>query len=360
MNQPLIDLKAQYKTLKWEIDEAIQKVLIRTDFILGEEVSLFEQEFASYIGTKYAVGVASGTDALVIALESAGIGHGDEVITTPMTFFATTEAILRVGATPVFVDIDETGNMDFSQIRITPKTKAILPVHLLGNPLDIENLKKFNLPIIQDCAQACGGYQQNGARVGSDSLASCFSFFPGKNLGCYGDGGMIVTNDKDIYDKSSVLRKHGAKERYVHYYVGYNSRLDTIQAAILRVKLKHLDAWNERRREIALKYTINLQNKYRMIKESGYNVYNYYCFYAPNRDELIKKLEANGIAAGIYFPTPMHLLPVMKTWCDSKGFARYKTGDFPNAERHAKEVIALPMYAEMTNVQVDSIVEVLR
>jgi hypothetical protein len=354
LKQPLIALNAQYKIIKPEIDEAIQRVLNHTEFILGPEVEMFEKEFSEYIGTKYAVGVASGTDALIIALESAGIGSGDEVITTPTTFFATTEAILSVGATPVFVDIDETGNINSNLIvdKISKKTKAILPVHLFGNPCNLSSILQYGVPVIEDSAQACGA-MINNQKVGSIGLVGCFSFFPGKNLGCYGDGGMIATNDRDIYEKARSLRKHGAKERYTHYYIGHNSRLDTIQAAVLRVKLKYLDEWNKKRREIALKYLANLK-KYEHIKLNNdcCTVYNYFCFYAKNRDELIKKLESKGIATGIYFPIAIPHLPVFKS--------QYKMGDFPMAERHAKEVIALPMYPELTDNQIDNIVEILR
>lgn len=367
MKIPLTDLKAQYKSIKLEIDNAIQGVLNRTDFILGEAVELFENEFAEYIGVKHALGVASGTDALIIALESIGVGRGDEVITTPMTFFATTEAILRLGATPIFVDIDDTGNIDATRIgaKVTSKTKAILPVHLFGNPCNLEPILNLGIPVIEDCAQACGA-KVGDKRVGSLGVAGCFSFFPGKNLGCYGDGGMLVTNQDNIYLTAKALRKHGALQRYTHYFVGHNSRLDTIQAAVLRVKLKYLDKWNCERNYIGAKYKELLDVRkisHKKIRDYTYahpsgdwdvncNVYNYFCFYVENRDELIKKLESKGIATGIYFPYPIHLLPALK------GFG-YKEGDFPMAERHSKLVLALPMYPELTDEQVNYILEAL-
>ncbi|MCG8433057.1 MAG: DegT/DnrJ/EryC1/StrS family aminotransferase, partial [Gammaproteobacteria bacterium] len=257
---PICDLKQQYLPLKEEIDAVMQEVAASGHYILGPQVRAFEQEMADYCGCQYAIGVGSGTDALHLALLALGIGPGDEVITTPFTFIATTEAIGMVGATPVFVDIDpQTFNIDVEQIEsaITSRTKAILPVHLYGQPCEMEAISalanQYSLRVVEDAAQALGATYQ-GQKVGAFGTAGCFSFFPSKNLGCFGDGGMVVTNDKDVHDRVEMLRRHGGKVKYHHSELGLNSRLDALQAAILRIKLPHLDSWNQSRRNIAYRY----------------------------------------------------------------------------------------------------------
>lgn len=363
---PLTDLKAQYSAIKEEIDAAIQQVVQQGQFILGPEVSAFEEEMATYCGTRFAVGVASGTDALHLALLAGGIKPGDEVITTPFTFIATAEAITQCNATPVFVDIDPiTYNLNPEQIepKITPRTKAIIPVHLYGQPADMEPIhkigKKHNLIIVEDCAQALGAEYQ-GKKVGSIGDTGCLSFFPAKNLGAYGDGGMVVTNDPGIAEVVDILRKHGTKTSYYHLLPGFNSRLDAIQAAILKVKLKHLDEWNELRRRRASLYTrllsqINgIEPPY--VEEYNKPSVNYYTIRLKdsrlNRDELQKHLEAKGIQTAVYYPLSLHLQEVYKS-------LGYKSGDFPQSELAQEQVLSLPMYPELSQGQVEEVVSVI-
>lgn len=348
---PLLDLKAQYKNIKPEIDNAVKQVIDSGQFVNGENVSGLEAEIAAYCGAGYGVGVASGTDALILSLVALGIKDGDEVITTPYTFIATTEAIAKVRAKPVFVDIDPaTFNMDVKQIekKITRKTKLILPVHLYGQSCDMSPIltlaKKYNLRIIEDCAQSIGA-EYKGKRVGSFGDAGCFSFFPSKNLGAYGDGGMIVTNSGEIAEKIKILRDHGSKNRYYHLIDGYNSRLDAIQAAILRVKLKHLDKWTENRRKNAYLYNELLKpvKKVAIPFEPEYNKHVYYLYtikVSEKRDELQEYLKSNKIASCVYYPVPLHLQEVYK------GLA-YKEGDFPVSEKCSKGVLSLPIYPEL-------------
>lgn len=355
MTIPLVDLKLQYENIKDEINTAIKEVIGQTNFILGSQVKILEEEILKYCGTKFAVGVASGTDALVLALVSLEVGKGDEVITTPFTFIATTEAISRVGARPVFCDIDEkTYNMDINKIeeKITKHTKAILPVHLYGHPCEMDMItslaKKYNLKIIEDCAQTFGS-EYKGKKVGSLGDIGCFSFFPGKNLGCYGDGGMIVTNDANIAEKIKCLRNHGSTNKYYYRMHGFNSRLDTVQAAILKVKLKYIDKWIDLRIKNA-----NYYNE--LLKDTGFVIpvnqdgikhsFNYYTIrIKKNRDLIQKNLKENNVACAIYYPLCLHLQDIYK------GLG-YKQGDFPIAEQSQGEVLSLPMYPELTKEQI--------
>ena len=366
MKIPLVDLKAQYNSIKQEINEVTQRVIESGQFILGPEVTTLEEEIATYLGVKYAVGVASGTDALHLALLACEIKPGDEVITTPFTFIATAEAITQCGATPVFVDIDpKTYNIDPEKIedKITEKTKAVLPVHLYGQPADMEPIlklaRKYDLKIIEDCAQALGTeYKQK--KVGSLGDVGCFSFFPSKVLGAYGDGGMVVTNNSGIVEKVNMLRNHGCKDKYYHLIPGFNSRLDNLQAAILRVKLRHLDEWIKLRRHKATLYS-TLLHQTQWIQppfETPYShhTFNYYTVRLANsqlsRDNLRKYLDFEGIATAIYYPLSLHLQEVYK-------FLGHKAGDFPESENAQEEVLSLPMYPELTKGQVEKVAEIV-
>jgi len=364
---PLTDLKAQYDLIKGEIDSAIQRVVREGHFILGPEVKAFEEEMATYCGTGFAVGVASGTDALQLALLAVGIKPGDEVITTPFTFIATTEAITQCQATPVFVDIDPaTYNLNPDQVeaKITPRTKAILPVHLYGQPADMEPIlkigRKHNLKIIEDCAQALGA-EYKGKKAGSMGDVGCLSFFPAKNLGAYGDGGMVVTSDPEIAKTVEMLRKHGASKGYYHLLPGFNSRLDTIQAAILRVKLKYLDKWNELRRSRASLYNrlISQMDDIEPPYNADFSTHsgNYYTIRLKDsrlqRDELRQHLEGKGIQTAIYYPLSLHLQEVYKS-------LGYKTGDFTQSELAQEQVLSLPMYPELSNEQIAAVVSAIK
>lgn len=355
----MTDLKGQYQSIKADVDGAVSRVLQHTQFILGQEVKTFEGEMAAYCGTKHAVGVASGTDALHLALLACGVGPGDEVITTPFTFIATSEAIVNCGARPVFVDIDPaTFNIDPARIptRISPKCKAILPVHLYGLPADMEAIlsvaRLHHLKVVEDCAQALGA-EYKGKKVGSIGDAGCLSFFPAKNLGCYGDGGMVVTSDPKIAETVEMLRKHGGKIAYYHSLPGFNSRLDALQAAILSVKLKHLDTWNDMRRRNAALYDsllgqvqgIQVTRAPASFKSSA----NYYTVRLLNprvkRDDLRKHLDGKGIQNMVYYPLSLHLQEVYQD-------LGYKAGDFPESERAHAQVLSLPMYPELSEDQI--------
>jgi len=364
MKIPLVDLKAQYKSIKNEIDDAVQRVLESTQFILGQEVKAFESEIAAYCQTKFAVGVASGTDALQLALLACGIKPGEEVITTPFTFIATAEAITQCGAIPVFVDIDpKTCNINPAKIepKITEKTRAILPVHLYGQPADmgpiLELGKKYNLKVIEDCAQAMGA-KYRGKMVGSLGDVGCLSFFPSKVLGAYGDGGMVVTNNPEISEIVAMLRNHGSKEKYYHLMTGFNSRLDELQAAILRVKLRYLDKWIELRRQKASLYNKlfsqidGISPPY--IAPDSYHVFNYYTIRLQgqriNRDALRAHLSSKGIATAVYYPLSLHLQEVYR------GLG-YRAGDFPEGETAQKQVLSLPIYPELSKSQTEKIAQ---
>ena len=361
---PFVDLKAQYDSIKDEIDGAIQSVLNNTSFIMGEELKKYEEEFASFCNTRFAIGVANGSDALILALRACGIGEGDEVITVPHTFIATTEAISNVGGKVVFVDIDpKTYTIDVSKIedKITEKTKAIIPVHLYGQPANMDPImrlaKKYDLKAIEDAAQAHGAEYKN-KKVGSIGDVGCFSFYPGKNLGAYGDAGMVVTNNKEIAEEIKLLRNHGRiTKKYEHKIEGYSSRLDNLQAAILLVKLKYLNKWNDKRRNNAKKYNELLSNINGIITpyEADYakHVYHLYVIRTENRDKLREKFKYEGIATGIHYPLPLHLQPAYS-------YLGYKNGDFPITEKASQEILSLPMFAELTDKQIKELVKLIK
>lgn len=365
MKIPLVDLKAQYQSIKEEIDTAISSVVNNTSFINGPEVKAFEMDFAVYNECQYAVGVASGTDALVLSLLACGIKPGDEVITTPFTFIATAESISRCGAIPVFVDIEpDTNNIDTLKIepKITSKTRAILPVHLYGHSSEMDTMlslaKKYNLKIIEDCAQALGARYKD-KNVGSFGDAGCFSFFPSKILGAYGDGGMVTTNNPQIAESVRILRNHGGKDKYHTVMHGFNSRLDEFQAAILRVKLKYIDKWIEQRREKAALYEDLFKSINDIVvpieKPDSYHVYNYYTVRIiggkEKRDNLIKELTNNDIATAVYYPVSLHLQDVYKS-------LGYKAGDFPESEKAQMQNLSIPLYPELIPSQMIEITSI--
>ena len=354
---PLLDLKAQYQSIKSELDAAVIHVLENAQFILGPEVAAFEKEFAPYSGASEAVGVNSGTSALHLALLAAGIGPGDEVITVPFTFVATAAAIVYTGATPVFVDIDPvTFNMDVTRIEaaITPRTKAILPVHLFGQPADMDPImeiaRRHNLVVIEDAAQSHGA-EYKGRRVGAIGDMGCFSFYPAKNLGACGEGGAVTTNNADYAHKLRVLRDWGSEKKYVHEVKGYNYRLEGIQGAILRVKLRHLEDWTEARRAHALRYAYLLKGSGIQLPQAMpyvRHVFHVYTIRTQDRDRLKDELQKREIQTGIHYPIPIHLQPA---YAD----LNYKRGDLPVAEKACGEVLALPIYPEMTESQLQEV-----
>ncbi len=362
MRIPLLDLQAQYQTIKEEINQAIQNVLDSSVYILGPEMKTLEKEIAAFCGTKEAVAVANGTDALVLTLKAFGIGPGDEVITTPFTFFASAETIALVGATPVFVDIDPvTLNLDLTQLegKITSKTKAIIPVHIFGQMVDVEKIMEIaarhDLKVIEDAAQAIGA-EYGGKKAGSIGHASTFSFFPTKNLGAYGDAGMIVTNDEDLASQLRMLRFHGSKTKYYHDEIGYNSRLDELQAAILRVKLRYLDVWNESRREKAKVYDQLLAGAAVQIPgrdPQALPIYHLYVLRTEERRALMERLKAGGVANAIYYPVPLHLQKAFRT-------LGYKVGDFPVAEKACEQALAIPCYPELSFEQQQEIAAIIK
>lgn len=358
---PLVDLVAQYHSIQPEIDAAIKEVLNSGRFILGPNVSAFETEVADYIGVQHGIGVASGTDALVLSLRAVGIGAGDEVIVPAYSFFASAGAIMLVGARPVFIDIHPlTYCLDVTQLKqkLTKKTKAVIAVHLYGHPADMKPIKDFaeqyDLKIIEDNAQAFGA-EYLGKKTGSLGVVACLSFFPTKNLGGYGDGGMVVTDNDEIADKARMLRTHGWQKKYFPEMLGYNSRLDELQAAILRVKLRYLDEWNQRRREIAAEYSMRLQKLGITIpveQTGARHVYHLYIIRMKNRDKVREYLKEQGIATDVYYPQPLHLT---KT-CQSQGF---QPGDMPISEQASRDTLALPLFAEMTSSKVDQVIHAL-
>lgn len=375
---PMVDLKGQYQTLKDEIDSGILQALEATQFILGPNVQAFEKEAADYLGVAHAISCANGTDALHLAVRAAGIQAGDEVITSPFTFIATAEAIRYVGATPVFVDIDpRTFNLDVNLIEaaITPRTKAIIPVHLFGQPVDMAPLmalaEQHNLQVIEDCAQSFGAaYGDSRSRhpasrdlspsmdvmTGAIGLAGCHSFFPSKNLGCYGDGGMVTTNDAQLAETLRMLRNHGSKVRYHHDIIGYNSRLDELQAVILRVKLKRIEQFNEGRRRAAHRYSAGLAQMPDVVPPfedgKGRHVYHQYTLLSPRRDAIQKALNEAQIANAIYYPIPLH---------QQQAFADTCAGvKLPVSEKVASECLSLPIFPELSDAQVDQVLDVIR
>ncbi|MEW6273922.1 MAG: DegT/DnrJ/EryC1/StrS family aminotransferase [Bacillota bacterium] len=359
---PVLDLTPEIEALWDELMAAIQGVLKSGQFIMGPNVKAFEQEVAVYLGVKHAIGVNSGTDALVITLRALGISPGDEVITTPFTFFATAEAISQVGATPVFVDIDpKTFNINPELIEpvITPKTKAILPVHLYGQAADMDPIMalaaKYNLKVIEDTAQAFGG-EYKGRKLGTIGDAGCFSFFPSKNLGAFGDGGLIATNDDEIAEATLMLRVHGAKKKYYNEMIGFNSRLDEIQAVILRVKLPYIDKWNKARRQAARRYNELLKDVPGIITpcEAPYakHVYHQYTIrvMGGKRDKVMQFLSEHGIGTMVYYPVPLHKLPVYN----------HLDCALPEAERASREALSLPMFPKLTEEAQEYVAEEMR
>ena len=371
MNVPLLDLKAQLKTIEKEIKNAVNDVIDSTRYIMGPKVEELEAKIAEYTGAKYATGVSSGTDALLISLMAMDIGPGDIVITTPFSFFATAGVIARLNATPAFVDIDpDTYNLSptalqkwlESETEERHKIKAIIPVHLYGQCADMDPIlevaREYNIPVIEDAAQAIGSRypsQSGEKRAGAMGTVGCFSFFPSKNLGCMGDGGMVVTNDASIDEKLKKLRNHGAKPKYYHAMIGGNFRLDPIQAAILLVKLPYLDKWHTMRQENAVYYDKNLQVKWiknpTVVYKREYHIYNQYVISViEQRDKLRKFLAENNISTEIYYPVPFHEQECFR-------HLGYKSGDFPNSEYAATHTIALPIYPELTIEMQDYVIE---
>jgi dTDP-4-amino-4,6-dideoxygalactose transaminase len=347
---PFVDLRAQYRAISQEISEAVSKVITESDFILGRQVGLFQEEFAAFCEAKWAIGVDSGTSALELALRAYEIGPGDEVITAANSFIASALGISHAGATPVLVDVDaDTYTIDVAAIEkaITPRTKAIIPVHLYGHPADMDAImqlaQRHGLVVIEDACQAHGA-RYRGKRTGSLGHAAAFSFYPGKNLGAYGDGGAVVTSDHAVAKRLEMLRNYGQKEKYQHMFRGYNRRLDTLQAAVLRVKLKHLDEWNDARRQHAKSYR-------RLLEQSGIvaphavpnseSVWHLYVIRIDQREGLKEHLASRGISVGIHYPIPIHLQPAYQD-------LGYRQGDFPVTEKYARQILSLPMYAELT------------
>lgn len=358
---PMVDLKRQYHNLKKEIDAAVGNVLEETRFILGPNVAALEQEVAAYHDLPYAVGVANGTDALLLALRACGIEAGDEVITTPFTFIATAEVIALLKAKPVFVDIlPDTYNIDCGQIekKITSRTRAIIPVHLFGHPADMDVLmgiaKKHGLKVIEDCAQAFGAVYR-GKKVGSIGDIGCFSFFPSKNLAGYGDGGMIITKSEELAGKVQMLRNHGSAKRYYHQEVGYNSRLDEIQAAIIRIKLKKIDEFNAARRRNAAAYCAAIKSHNLILptaSEDCEHVYHQFTIRAQNRDFLAGALQEKDVASAVYYPVPLHRQDVfLKLYRDLE--------TMPQSEKCSQEVLSLPMFPELTQEEIGFIAEII-
>jgi dTDP-4-amino-4,6-dideoxygalactose transaminase len=359
---PFVDLKAQYNSIRGEVNDAVLHVLETTQFVLGEEVHKFEEEFASYVGARHAVACNTGTSALHLALLAAGVGPGDEVITVPFTFVATVAAIRYTGAVPVFVDVDEQSyTMDPARLEaaITPRTRAIIPVHLYGQAADIDPIlevaRRHGIKLIEDACQA-HGTEYRGRRVGALGDIGAFSFYPGKNLGAYGEGGMAVTNDDEAARVMRMLRDWGAEKKYQHVLKGFNYRMDGIQGAILRVKLRHLPAWTEARRERAAAYNDLLRGSDVIVPaEAPYSrhVYHVYAVRTAARDALQQLLGTAGVHTGIHYPVPIHLLP-------AHADLGYKVGDFPVSERLANEVLSLPMYAELSPADVQAVSETMR
>jgi dTDP-4-amino-4,6-dideoxygalactose transaminase len=358
-----VDLAAQYATIADEVNAAIARVLQKTDFILGEDVKLFEEEFAAYCEAAYGVGVDSGTSALELALRACNVGPGDEVITAANTFIATALGITLAGATPVLVDMDpQTYNIDSVAVEqaITPRTKAILPVHLYGQPADMDPLldiaRRHNLLVIEDAAQAHGA-RYKGKRIGSFGHAAAFSFYPGKNLGAYGDGGMVVTNDPKIVDNLHMLRNYGQRRKYHHEMLGYNRRLDTLQAAVLRVKLRYLDEWSAARQTHAAQYTQLLADCAGVttpsVPDYADPVWHLYVVRVADRDGMIAHLAEQNISAGIHYPIPVHLQQAYQ-------HLGYQKGSFPICEAYADQIVSLPMYAELQPESVAHVVETIQ
>ena len=353
LSVPLVDLKSQYQTIKADVEAAFARILENTSFVMGREVAAFEKTFAEYLNAEFCIGVNSGTAALQLALMACDIGPGDQVIVPSFTFFATAEAVSVLGATPVFVDIDPVSYTITAEAigkAITPRTRAIIPVHLYGQPADLDPIlalaKSHNLHVIEDAAQAHGADYKD-KRVGALGRGGCFSFYPSKNLGAYGEAGAIVTNDEDYAQRLRLLRDHGSTSKYVHEIVGYNFRMEEMQAAVLNVKLPHLDVWNNQRRARAARYNELLRDTGLVLpSEMDYarHVYHVYAVQSDKRDELQKRLADAGIQTGVHYPIPNHLQPAYAS-------LGYKRGDLPVTEQLAGSVLSLPMYAELTEEQ---------
>jgi dTDP-4-amino-4,6-dideoxygalactose transaminase len=360
---PFLDLKAQYRSIKAEIDAAIERVMESQQFILGPEVESLEREIATYTQTQFAIACASGSDALLLALMALEVGPGDEVVTTPFTFVATGATIARLGARPVFVDVDlGTYNLDPRKLEaaLTEKTKAIIPVHLFGMAADLDSIMEIanarGIPVIEDAAQAIGA-RYRGRPAGSIGRCGCFSFFPSKNLGGAGDGGMLTTGDVEFADRLRVLRNHGGHSKYECELIGMNSRLDALQAAILRVKLRYLDEWTEGRRRNAARYAELFKSRgldrilaLPRVEAGCTHIYNQYVIRTPRRDELKEHLRSSGVPSEIYYPIPLHLQRAF-------AYLGHKPGDLPASEAASREVLALPIFPEMTSEQQDLVVE---
>ncbi|HEY8204323.1 MAG TPA: DegT/DnrJ/EryC1/StrS family aminotransferase [Pyrinomonadaceae bacterium] len=354
---PFVDLKAQYRSIKTEVDAAIARVVENTSFIMGPEVRAFEAAFAEYVGARACIALNSGTAALQLALMACGIGAGDEVIVPSFTFFATAEAVSVLGATPVFVDVDPisyTVTASAIERAITPRTRAVIPVHLYGQAADLDPIlevaARHKLQVIEDAAQAHGA-EYKGKRVGALGHAGCFSFYPSKNLGAYGEGGAIVTNDEELAKRLRLLRDHGSTSKYAHAIVGYNFRMEELQAAVLNVKLPHLNDWNDRRRSRAALYNETLASSDLVLpREMDYarHVYHVYAVQSERRDELQQRLTAAGIQTGVHYPIPIHLQPAYAS-------LGYTLGRLPVTEQLAERVLSLPMYPELTNEQIDHV-----
>jgi len=357
---PLVDLKSQYATIRDEVRRAIDEVLESMQLTIGPNVRAFDREWADYCGTAHSIGVGSGTDALQLAIRACGVSSGDEVITVSHTFFATVEAIVYANARPILVDVEERSMlMDIGSVasRITPRTKAIIPVHLYGRTVDLKPLRQLaqdrGITIIEDAAQAHGALLDDGKKAGTGGRVNCFSFYCSKNLGAYGEAGSITTNDEKLADDLRALREHGQSTRYYHPIVGYNARLDEIQAAILRIKLRHLDEWNARRQAIAAQYNQLLAGGEIITPEiprGGRHVFYCYAIRVPGgrRDALRAFLTERGIGTQIHYPVPIHMQ-------EAAQFLGYRKGDLPVTEKVAAEVLSLPMYAELTDAQIDRV-----
>jgi len=363
MKVPLLDLKRQYQAIKPEIDAAIQKVLDHGMFIMGPEVKSLEEQLANYCGSNYGIGVASGTDALLLSLRALGVGPGDEVVTTTFSFFATAGVISRLGAKPVFVDIDsKTFNMDVQRTKdaVTPRTKVIMPVHLYGQMADMDEIMEVadrrGIAVVEDAAQAIGA-KYKGKRAGQFGATACFSFFPSKNLGAYGDGGFIVTNDEGLAELIKRLRVHGSKPKYHHSVIGYNSRLDTLQAAVLSVKLKYLPEWHAARRQKAENYDRLLKEISQVVvpfvHEFNYHIYHQYTIQAEGRDALGAHLRAKEIGFDTYYPLPLHLQECYRN-------LGYKVGDLPVSEKLGALAISLPVFPELTDVEQEYVASAIK
>lgn len=383
MKVPLLDLKAQYKTIKSDIDAALIRMAESQSLILGPETELLEKNLCAYLDCKHAIGVSSGTDALLVALMAIDLKPDDEVIIPTYSFFATAGVVSRLNAKPVFIDSDPlTFNLDPEKIKsvITKKTKAIVPVHLYGQSCDMDPImkiaKEFNLKVIEDAAQSIGTQYKDGTKVGNIGDIGCFSFYPSKNLGCFGDGGLVTTNDDELAAKLRILRVHGGKPKYYHKIIGGNFRIDAIQAAVLNVKLPHLDSWTKRRQENAELYTkffkqnglaesegkIKYDDKnkvllpepvYKKYDLKYYHIYNQYVIRVQNRDELRKFMTETEIGTEIYYPVPFHMQECF-------AYLGYKKGDFPVSEWCAADSVALPIYPELTNEQIDFTVQTIK